>query len=398
MDKPKSFVFIDEYGTVALNTENAGTTNLFIIVAVIVNEDHKSKLESLAQTIRDTHFSGSEIKSSGVGNNHKRRISILKMLSEAPFIYMGSIVNKVEIEKDSGIQYKQSAFKYLNNLLYQRIFDLGVNLHIIADNHGSNEFKDSFRRYIDKTDKSPLLSSYTHEFRDSKDENIIQVADIIAGTLAKIYDPDLQCSESEKFRELLESKQNGLKKFPFDRSNNSIVSVNSWDRTIEEISLRAVQNFEAQVGDSPSEIQQMKVAVLRRLVFLHHDSEFDGNKYSTNEELRYHLEKQQFNKLGEQPFTSNIIAPLRDAGILIAGTSHGYCLVTSIDDINAYLGHDSNVIEPMLSRLVKAQEKIKSETHGELDILNAPEFKTLQNIAKAFLEIQIEYPPEESTS
>lgn len=95
-----------------------------------------------------------------------------------------------------------------------------------------------------------------------------------------------------------------------------------------------------------------------------------------------------YEKLTKQVFTANVIGKIRDAGIIIAGTSMGYKLALSAGDIRDYLAHNKNVIFPMFSRIRKAQETIKAATLNEYDILQADTL--LSSVVDTYCNAQIE--------
>ena len=67
-----------------------------------------------------------------------------------------------------------------------------------------------------------------------------------------------------------------------------------------------------------------------------------------------------------------IVAPLRDAGVLIASSAHGYKIPTCVNDIYTYINQTSGIVSPMLSRIEKCRTLIKKQTDGTLDILDDP--------------------------
>ncbi len=69
-----------------------------------------------------------------------------------------------------------------------------------------------------------------------------------------------------------------------------------------------------------------------------------------------------------------VVAPLRDAGVLIASCPQGYKIPISVDDIVTYLNQTHTIVSPMLYRMGKCRDLILQNTYGNLDILNDPAF------------------------
>ena len=65
-----------------------------------------------------------------------------------------------------------------------------------------------------------------------------------------------------------------------------------------------------------------------------------------------------------------VIAPLRDDGVIIASSSHGYKIPISVEDIKTYLNSTNAIVSPMLHRIGICRELIKQQTLNGLDILD----------------------------
>lgn len=87
-------------------------------------------------------------------------------------------------------------------------------------------------------------------------------------------------------------------------------------------------------------------------------------------ELIDYLSNMNFHQISERTFRQNIIGPLRDAGILIAGSSKGYYLATNIQDIKRFLEHGNNIILPMLNRIEKAHDTLNIASTGKCNIFD----------------------------
>ena len=69
--------FVDETGNHDLEIEKDGASNIFICVAVVVNDAQSKLIEARMREISRDEFNNSEIKSSGIRGNHNRRLKIL---------------------------------------------------------------------------------------------------------------------------------------------------------------------------------------------------------------------------------------------------------------------------------------------------------------------------------
>jgi hypothetical protein len=100
------YAFIDEFGAFGYEFDNPGCATHFIIGAIIIDENNLSLVADGVESIRKKYFQQGEIKSSKIGRNHKRRISILNDLKQLPFHVFAFVCDKRKIYENSGFRYK----------------------------------------------------------------------------------------------------------------------------------------------------------------------------------------------------------------------------------------------------------------------------------------------------
>lgn len=388
MVQPTQFAFIDESGTVDLNEKSS---DLFVTVAVTVNGENLEKARAAVSKIQEVYFGGAEMKSSKIANKHARRINILQKLSEIPFSYICVIVDKNEIDPNSGLQYKRSAYKYLNGLLYERMMNSFAPMKVFADEHGTPEFMKGFQSYMKGKFKEDLFCRFEHEFQDSASEVLIQVADILAGSILKSRDRTISAEAREPIRKVLQKKEVDSILFPWERPKRTrdtyTDSMSRWNSKIEALTLGNVKKFIEKHENSLDEYRKMQVAVLRRLTFLNVDHEDYVERCATNDELRDFLEAGGHGQIGKHTFSSRIIAPLRDEGVLIDGSNYGYGLTTTWEHLCTYIEHVSTVVEPMLKRLRIARGELRQATDSDLNILDESGHAKLEKLVDTFARV-----------
>ena len=397
-DQQHITAFVDESGNHDLDVSKDGASALFICVAVVVQDSDIDRANEAVIRIQKDRFGGTEIKSSGIGGNHDRRLKVLKTLESIPFGYYATICNKAEIEKDSGLRYKPSFYKFMNQLLYERLLRGVPSLHIVADEHGRPEFMASFDKYLKNKnpdmelfDSSQVMPWY-QVFRDSSETPLIQIADLIAGTLTWCYDPQRDCGEyREKFLSILQPTRMSVEVWPRkvrpvpDILPSSPNELDSYIRTIcENVAVRFINDF----GDNPDQDRQMQVATLRHMLLLS-KHETGDRRARHGAALIEHLAWQGFQDITERKFRQAVIGPLRDSGIIIAGDSSGYRLAMSDDDIGRYVNHDRSIIEPMLARLQKGRATLKGATVNRFDVLDHPEFTIIRELSETFGTVSV---------
>src|SRR5699024_10669101 len=93
------------------------------------------------------------------------------------------------------------------------------------------------------------------------------------------------------------------------------------------------------------------------------------NEYIKGEEMRRNINNISVEKVSLEGIRTNIVAPLRDAGLLVSSTVYRYKLPTTKEDLMDYVEFSSSTILPMLSRLDKCRTCILEATSNELDVL-----------------------------
>lgn len=382
--------YVDENGTNDLDSSKPGVSHLFICVAVIVEHDaHGIASSGVQQTSKD-FCGGAEISSRRVGGNHERRIRFLKRLCALPFGYFALVINKDKIPKDSGLQYKRSFYKFINRMLYERLLKNGHNLHVVADEIGGKDFMDSFVPYFQQKGMPGLFEQFDHKFACSAETPLIQLADFIAGTLSYCFDSDKKCSESYKFRDFLRNREIAIQCWPWEVAPISPAADPplSIDKVIRERMIQRVSGFLEEHENSPDAERRMQAFVLSNLFFARQFEDRERQALVSDELIR-RLTQEGFTDLSKQYFQARVIGKIRDEGIILAGSNDGYRLALSVEDIEEYLGHDKNIIEPMLARMLKARSSVLYDTGQKYDVLCKPEYHSLKLLANTFSDASL---------
>lgn len=377
--------YVDETGTNDLDSSKPGVSHLFICVAVIVDDASKAIAANGVQQTSKGLCGGAEISSRRVGGDHERRIRFLERLCALPFGYFALVINKDKIPKESGLQYKRSFYKFINRMLYERLLMNGRNLHVVADEIGGKDFMESFVPYLQQRGMPGLFEQFEHEFAGSANTPLIQLADFIAGTLSYCFDAEKKCSESNKFRELLRNKETAIQCWPWEITPVSPTAEPpaSVDRVIRARMIRRVSSFLDEHENSTDVERRMQAFVLSNLFFARQFEDRERQALVSDELMR-RLAQEGFVDLSKQFFQARVIGKIRDAGIILAGSNDGYRLALSVEDIEEYLSHDKNIIEPMLARMLKARGSVLFDTGRTYDVLSKPEYYSLKMLANTF--------------
>jgi hypothetical protein len=230
-----------------------------------------------------------------------------------------------------------------------------------------------------------LFSGADFNLQNSKQSEIIQIADFVAGTLGYIFDESKKSEHSDAFQTILNPKITDLSHFPRQLSFGEFESTRldietSFDSRIAEASISRIHDFlDRETGTAQKEIDQIRF--LRLLLW--HLRVSLVNEYMTTSEILSHLNQNRDNVMGEESFRNSVVGPLRDKGILIASNSSkkgGYKIPTSAKDLDSFIRHGNRIIMPMLGRINIARKAIKLATTNEFDLLEKNEYKGLREL------------------
>lgn len=376
----RTFAFVDESGNHDLDTTKSGSSDYFVVCSVIVTEKNLLQVYELAEEIRVRNFQTGEIKSSNLGaKGSRRRKRILLELAELPLKIYVTVVDKARVHRDGGLQFKQSFIKYVNGLLYQRLFNHCENLHMTVDEHGGPEFQAGLKNYVQARYADDLFRDEAFQTKSSKDDVLIQVADFFAGSIAQIYEGKAPAEVEEAYKTILQNITLGILEWP-PRYQSLLPPKNPSghaDHRVHQAAIKQADRFTEEVGRHPDEDQRLQLCILDYLRFR---SEFVSDEYVSTSDIANHLADRGFGGLSEQKIRSSGIAKLRDAEVIIASAPKGYKFPKSLADINDFLEIASNQIVPLLDRVKKARDVYLLSSVGEYDILAGENFTQLKKL------------------
>lgn len=381
----KVYAFTDESGSFGWDLENKSTSTHFIITAIIVKESDVDKVRTAVAEIQNRYFPKGEIKSSKIGKKHARRKKILEDTLDIPYKIFAIVVDKESLKDSRGLQFKKPFYKFMNNIVHKELRAAFKNLVVVADEIGGSDYMQSFCKYVEEHSEIPnLYGDSEFSFQNSKSEVIVQLADLISGTLSFLYDEHKKSADVPDYLSILNDKIIRIERYPktyADYDLDKCALASEYDKDIAEICLHQAVNFINEHKDDDDELRQAQLIVLKYLLFRFMNN--DTRNYISTKELNGQL-TWKYGKVGERKFRKEIIGGLRDAGVIISGSHNkkGYKIPSKKSDVEDFLNHNVSIILPMLGRLKKCRDKIMLGTNGEVDLYQADTYKEL----KVFIE------------
>lgn len=367
--------------------DNKNTSTHFIITAIIVRESDVDAVRTAVADIRDRYFPNGEIKSSRIKRSYQeRRKKIIEETLPIPYKIFSVVVEKKLLEDSRGLRFKQSFYKFMNNIVHKELRAAFKNLVVVADEIGGSDYMQSFCKYVEEHSEFPnLYGESEFSFENSKSEVIVQLADLISGTLSFLYDEHKKDASVPNYQEILKDKIIRIEQYPKTYVNYNLercAIASEYDKDIAEICLHQAVDFINKYKDDTDELRQAQLIVLKYLLFRFMNN--DTRAYIPTSELLNQLEWTKYGKISVQTFRKEMIGGMRDARVIISGSHHkkGYKIPSKKSEIEDFLNHDISIILPMLGRLKKCRDTVKLGTCGAVDLYQADAYKEL----KAFIE------------
>jgi len=376
--------YLSEWGNNVLDFSKKASSDLaatthFIISAVITGNETKSQIQVL-EAVRQRYFNGGNIDSEFIGNDHIKRKEILEDLDEVDFKVFALIVDKRQLS-GQGLRFKGSLFKFMHGLADRELYNIYPDLEMVTSLPGDDSFMRGFVTYVQQNHIANLFNESAFGFTQVQDSLLVQASGFIAGSLARCYDETVITDQRGEFIEVLKKKLFTIKFWP-DAFEHNLANPPepgpTYDPLLAELSTKLANSF-LQRKSSDRALQSIdQVSCLGYLLF--HFRHINPTRYITSFELMEHVGARRGKNVSLHYFQTKVIAPLRDAGVLVASSSRGYKLPASQQDLYDFVSHSNTIIEPMLSRVKKFRDQIVIATDGKLDILAADEYKLIRKV------------------
>lgn len=370
-------IFVDESGDPSLELVKSGVSDYFVLTAIIIPSENLDELLKEVGVVIKKYFQTGEMKSSSVGGNTTRREHIIQALSTIPFKHYSYVIDKSEILTDSGLQYKKSFIKFIHRSLYQRLFEAYSNLTVIADEHGTSEFMRGFGKYLSRRLPSELFESSSFKFGDSKDHPFIQIADMIAGTISRIYagKDSIELIKSLHKNTIIidewppvSSKPIAYKEYENKDRLNALVRYHAFKQAKEFIDNNTGKE---------NETVQIQVAAVRYLLYYFRAVDPEG--YITTKSLQMHLSDLGF-QMSERVLRAEVIGKLRDNNVFIVSSNKGIKIPLDSSDIIRFVDLVDSQVIPYLHRLELVRKHFLIASGGDWDILDRDNFPQLYRL------------------
>lgn len=206
-------VFVDESGDPGLKIKR-GSSDFFTVTLVIFssNEEAMKADAGIAQLREEMQMHPrSEFKFNKLSKGHRCRL--LNTVRAFDFQYFSIVITKAKLT-GPGFSYRGSACKYACRLVFNNCRQLLDEATVVIDGSGSREFRRQLQAYL-KTRINDVNTTRRRikkvKTEDSVSNNLLQLADIICGAVARSYSNK---TDSNVCRDLVRPREKHVQFWP----------------------------------------------------------------------------------------------------------------------------------------------------------------------------------------
>lgn len=361
--------YIDESGDPRFNE---GASERLEFSAVLIEAVNEGKTIEQLNNIK-AKFNLKEFKSSRI-RQERRRIQILKELQEVDFKFINLSIDKSRVY---GVwKHNPKVFyKYTQKILHRELHRLYPDRNVTIDQFSDEKYQESLKIYLEDNSQLELFNSVLN-IGSAKNNVLIQLSDLIAGTNRKLIGGEFE--SPIPIRGLLAAKELHLLVWPENFNRLNIDSIkDKEDKNVADISISYADRYIENNKEDPS--FNHRIMILEYLLF--QVKFIDKNSYIYSLELISWLEKNNI-KYSEEEFRKNIIGPLRDDGVVIAGSRKGMKIPMSVTELVDYLSYTSSRYITMIKRFKETFKTLNGSALGSIEIFNSDEFKIHKKLFK----------------
>jgi hypothetical protein len=367
-NKETAYIYIDEFGTNEYVPDNPTVTSHFIYTSLIIPE---SKLD-IANKVREelaikyhqgTPFSSKKFDKKDRYNTLQKRIDFLNdLVKSLDFTIDLLIVDKNAIDGE-GLKRKKIFYKYFQGLFVKKYNQRYESFHINADKIGTTEFSNELTNFINKNNINRDLFNpdrYFHLKDDRTEEPILQLSDMVCGSLGKFYSSSHFHEKSQQIYDILHTRISADYFPKYEVSSLFKTSNFELDNKIRSISIASVTSERLKIKDQN---------IANRLIeYLLSHYKANPKRFVQTYEMQEYLKNFEWDISIEK--IRRIIRDLRYEGAFIISVSsqNGYKIAFDTSDIFHYFTHYSNYFVPMLKKIKIINQEIAKDSFNKANI------------------------------
>ena len=369
----KVFIYGDEFGTLTLKTNDVKNITHFIYTAIVIKESNLENALKVRDDISNKFCQGQIIKSSSKPlRNIENRINAIEYLtSNLNFIVYAFVIDKEKLSKDKGgLRFKEVFYKYFQKIFLNQVNNNFNDFEIHMDNLINEKYQIELKNYLNQNYQNNFFEKYN--ISDDKEQPLIQLADLIAGSLGRVFNDSFKTERNDELINLLRPKIQNFIFFPSKEEQVSKAKENSKEVDSEIYSI--VRNDTENIIENENDI--VITSIIENLLW---NQKILPYNYIQTFEIVNNVKQNTGKEISIENLRI-IIRDLRYKGVIIVSSSNksGYKLAVNKSDVSIYFTHYLNYVIPMLKKVEIANNIFMNKTVGDYIPLN--EMNELKNL------------------
>lgn len=178
--------FLDESGDPGFKPDQGSSRYFIVALIVFESDDHAQRVDERIDELRRELRLHPQYEFKFNKLSRDFRIAFLRAANPFHFRYYGVVVNKEKLY-GPGFKFKESFYKYVSRMVFTNARSYLKEAYVVIDGSGSREFRTSFDRYLRARMNEEHLVIRKVKIQDSHRNNLLQLADMIVGALARSY-------------------------------------------------------------------------------------------------------------------------------------------------------------------------------------------------------------------
>lgn len=193
-------MFIDESGCPGFKLNQGSTSHFAIAMTIFKQRSEAEKASETIKTLRNKLRVKPEFKFSKSSNDI--RDAFFQAINNIDFLVRALVVEKNYVYSTHLRGSKESFYNFFVRNLMQYDNGLLSNASVKIDGSGNREFQQAMKTYLRQQLSSGTIKKF--KFANSRANNLIQMADMIVGAIARSYNKEKK--DHFKWRNMLETK------------------------------------------------------------------------------------------------------------------------------------------------------------------------------------------------
>jgi len=297
-----------------------------------------------------------------------------------PFRVYAVVIDKREMHAGTGLAHTSSATGVVSSLVHRKLFEAFPDLHVVSHERARAPFMEAFSQFVAEHHQSTLFDRPRVTFATPEAEPLVALADVVSRALSRAYEDTKHADLMALVRERAVLIDEWPVRYRAASGTGSLTDGDPSDDDLARYGIARAEEFLAKNETHADEGIRAQVVILKKLLY---ELRFgDPHGYVSSQALRDTLDAVGAPS-GEQWLRSNVIAQLRDAGVLVASSPQGYKIPVAVADVSAFVAVTDTVVHPMLNRVARAREAVLLVTGGRVDVLAGDKLGLLRTAVDA---------------